>query len=131
MKRDLSATDPPVLRILIADDNERVRRGVAELLSFEPSCEVCGEAKDGTEALLKAAELQPDVILLDISMPGVNGLEVARIVRRNVPGIKILVMSQHDPDQLLPRVLAAGGDGCVDKGRLPVDLVATLKRIAS
>ena len=118
------------MRILIADDNERVRRGVGELLSAEPIWEICGEAKDGADTLQKVAELQPDIILLDISMPGMSGLDVARLVRRDAPRTKILVMSQHDPVQLLPRALAAGADGCIDKGRLPLDLAATIARIS-
>jgi DNA-binding NarL/FixJ family response regulator len=117
------------LRILIADDNEIVRRGVVRLLSAESNWRVCGEAKDGSEALLKSRELLPDLILLDISMPVINGLEVVRLLRRDAFKAKILVMSQHDPIQLLPRVLAAGADGCVDKGSLGTDLVESIKRI--
>ena len=117
------------MRIFIADDNEMVRRGVARLLSSEPDWEVCGEARDGSEALLKAPELLPDVILLDVSMPGLNGLEVARLLRQDLPQTKILVMSQHDPIQLLPSVVAAGGDDCLDKSCLGTDLVASIKRI--
>jgi two-component system nitrate/nitrite response regulator NarL len=119
------------LRILIADDNDIVRRGVVGLLSSEPNWEICGEAKNGAEALLKAPELLPDLILLDVSMPDVNGLEVARILRQDVPRLKILVMSQHDPIHLLPRVVAAGGDGCVDKNRLGRDLIASIKRVTA
>ena len=122
-------TSNTILRILIADDNERVRRGVAGLLASEPNWHICGEASDGPEALLKASELLPDLILLDISMPGMNGLEVARFLRQDLPQTKILVMSQHDPIQLLPLVVAAGGNGCVDKGRLATDLVVSIKKI--
>jgi len=122
-------TSNTILRILIADDNERVRRGVAGLLASEPNWHICGEASDGPEALLKASELLPDLILLDISMPGMNGLEVARSLRQDLPQTKILVMSQHDPIQLLPLVVAAGGNGCVDKGRLATDLVVSIKKI--
>jgi len=119
------------LRILIADDNEMVRRGVARLLSSEPNWLVCGEATDGSEALLKARELLPDLILLDISMPGMNGLEVSRLLRQEVPQARILVISQHDPIQLLPRVIAAGGDACVDKSCLGTDLLASIKNIGA
>ena len=120
-----------ILRILIADDSEIVRRGVVRLLSAESNWHVCGEAKDGSEALLKSRELLPDLILLDISMPVINGLEVVRLLRHDALKAKILVMSQHDPIQLLPRVIAAGGDGCVDKSNLGTDLVANIKRIAA
>lgn len=119
----------PILRILIVDDNEIVRLGVAGLLSSEPTWEVCGEAKDGSEALLKAGQLLPDLILLDINMPGFNGLGVARLVRKDAPQARIMVMSQHDPIQLLPCVVAAGGDACLDKGRLATDLLASIKSV--
>ncbi len=117
------------MRILIADDNGVVRRGVCRILSSEKDLEVCGEAKDGSEALQKARELLPDLILLDISMPGMNGLEVARRLREEVRQAKILVISQHDPLQLLSSVLAAGAEGCVDKSRLSEDLVANIRKI--
>lgn len=115
------------MRILVADDNDMVRRGVVGILSSEPAWRVCGEARDGSEALLKSRELQPDLILLDVSMPGMNGLEVARLLRQDDSRVRILVMSQYDPSQLLPRVLEAGGHGCVDKTRLGTDLLAAIK----
>jgi DNA-binding NarL/FixJ family response regulator len=120
-----------ILRILIADDNEMVRRGVARLLSSEPNWQICGEAADGSETVRKARELLPDLILLDISMPGINGLEVSRLLRQQVPQARILVISQHDPIQLLPRVLAAGGDACVDKSCLATDLLASIRNIGA
>ncbi len=119
----------PAMRILIADDNDMVRRGIMRILSFVTNCEVCGEARDGSEALRKARELLPDLILLDISMPGINGLEVARLLRQEVPVAKILVISQHDPIQLLPRAIEAGAHACVDKSRLDPDLVAAIQSI--
>ena len=117
------------MRILIADDNAMVRRGVITLLSSETNWEICGEAADGSEALLKARTLVPDVILLDVSMPGLNGLEVARRLRQELPETKIVVMSQHDPVHLLPGVMAAGGDACLDKSRLAADLVDIIKNL--
>jgi DNA-binding NarL/FixJ family response regulator len=117
------------MRILVADDKEIVRRGVRRLLSAEATWEVCGEAVDGADALRKASELLPDLILLDISMPSVNGLEVARILRQEVPKAKIVVMSQHDPVQLLPRVVEAGAHACLDKNRLGTDLLPTIRSL--
>jgi two-component system response regulator NreC len=118
------------MRILVVDDNEPVRRGVMGILAKQTNWEVCGEAQDGNEALQKARELQPDIILLDISMPGVNGLEVASLLRQEVAKAKILIMSQHDPAQLLPRALEAGAHGCIDKGRLSADLLSSIAGIA-
>jgi two-component system response regulator NreC len=117
------------MRILIADDNDAVRRGVMGLLSSETGWKVCGEARDGSEALQKARELRPDLILLDVSMPGLSGLEAARLLRRELPEVKILVISHHDPMHLVPRVVEAGGNACVDKSRLSTDLVASIKSI--
>jgi two-component system response regulator NreC len=119
---DQSITPPPV-RILIVDDNERVRRGVAGILESRADLQPCGEAQDGSEAVQKAATLSPNLILLDVSMPGLNGLEVARLLRQQLPAVKILVMSQYDPAQLLPRAIQAGADGCVDKSLLATELL--------
>ena len=117
------------MRILIADDNERVRRGIAGVLASQKDWEVCGEAEDGTQAIQKAMELRPDLVLLDVSMPGMDGLETARRLRRGQAEIKILVLSQHDAAQLLPQALNAGANGCVDKSRIGADLVRTIKSI--
>jgi two-component system response regulator NreC len=117
------------MRILIADDNEWVRRGVKSILAPVAYWEVCGEANDGTEAIQKAAELQPDLILLDVSMPGLNGLDVARLLRETIPAAKILIMSQHDPAVLLPRAIDAGANGCVDKSRLSTELLPMIARV--
>lgn len=114
---------------MIANDSDIVRRGVIDILSEESDWNVYGEAKNGLEAFQKARKLEPDLILLDVSMPDINGLEIARRLRLEVPNAKILVVSQHDPDQLLPLVIEAGGDGCLDKNCLGTDLLATIKRL--
>ena len=117
------------MRILIADDNEWVRRGVVNILAPMSHWEICGEAKDGDETIQKAAELVPDLILLDVSMPGLNGLDVARLLRANVPAAKILIMSQHDPVLLLPRAIEAGAHACVDKSHLSTELLSTIANV--
>lgn len=119
------------MRILIADDNELVRRGVADLLANGPGLEVCGNAHDGVDALQKAQKLSPDMVLLDISMPGISGFEAARQLREAIPQIKILIMSFGDQAHMLPRALEAGADGCVDKARLSSDLVRTIQSLAA
>lgn len=117
------------MRILIADDSSLVRRGIAGLLSGDADLEICGEAADSNETLQKVDELRPDLILLDVSMPGMNGLNTAQLLRQNLPALKILIISQHDPKQLLPRSLEAGAHGCVDKARLATDLLPTLRSL--
>jgi DNA-binding NarL/FixJ family response regulator len=98
-------------------------------LSSKPGWKICGEAPNGTEAIQRAQELQPDLILLDISMPGIGGLDVARRLRRELPNAKIIVMSQHDPAHLRTRVFEAGGDACLDKALLASELLATVKNL--
>jgi DNA-binding NarL/FixJ family response regulator len=117
------------MRILIADDHHLVRRGVGDLLSKEAGWEICGEATDGAQALQKACELHPDLVLLDISMPDGSGLEAARRIRQEIPHVKILMMSHHDPTQFVQSAIASGADGCIDKARLALDLVATIKSL--
>jgi DNA-binding NarL/FixJ family response regulator len=118
------------MRILIADDNARIRQGVRNLLESATLWEVCGEAKDSAEAIQRAAELLPDIVLLDINMPGLSGLEAARILRKEVPEARILMMSQDDPSLLLPRALEVGAWACIDKSRLSTDLLSTIERVA-
>jgi DNA-binding NarL/FixJ family response regulator len=119
------------MRILIADDNERVRRGVMGMISSEADWSVCGEAVDGADALRKAQELLPDLILLDINMPGMCGLEASRLLQEKVPKARIVIMSQHDPIQLLQRAREAGAHGCVDKSDLASELSPTIKRVCA
>ena len=117
------------MRILIADDNKLVRRGIAGLLATDQEFEICGEAGTATDTLEKACQLRPDAILLDVSMPGGNGLETTRALREKVPESKILIISQHDPKQLLPGALKAGAEDCVDKARLFLDLLPAVRRL--
>jgi DNA-binding NarL/FixJ family response regulator len=116
------------MRILIADDNARVRQGIKGILTSREDWEICGEAQDGPEAIEKSRSLLPDLILLDISMPGVNGLDAARILLQATPA-KILVMSQHDITVLAPRAREAGAHGCLDKSCLSTDLIPTITRM--
>ena len=116
------------MRILIADDNAGVREGIADLISSRSGWEVCGQAKDGAEAIEKTGTLTPDLILLDISMPGMSGLDAARSIRQTTDA-KILVLSQHDPRVLAPRALQAGAQGCLDKGKLSSELIPAIEAL--
>ncbi len=116
------------VRILIADDHEVVRRGVRAVLEDETGWVVCGEASTGREAVAMAIDLQPDVVILDISMPELNGLEATRQIRRSVAA-EVLVLTAHESDQVVAEVLDAGAQGYVlkaDAGRSLVEAVRAL-----
>ena len=117
------------MRILIVDDHHLIRRAVGELLSGEAGLEICGEATGTAQALAKAQELSPDLILLDISMPDGNGLETARRIRQEIPHIRILMMSHHDSAQISRSAIACGADGCIDKARLALDLIGMIRSL--
>jgi DNA-binding NarL/FixJ family response regulator len=114
------------LRILIADDNAAVRRGVSLLLHGDSRFEVCGEASDGEGALAKAREFKPDILLLDLRMPLGNGLEIAKLLRAELPSIKVIIMSQNDATILLPSCLEVGAVACVDKSCLELTLLKAI-----
>ena len=116
------------VRILIADDHEVVRHGVRAILEQQAGWVVCGEAGTGREALAKAIDLRPDVVVLDISMPELNGLEAARQIRRLVPA-KILILTVHDIDQLVMEVLNAGAHGYVLKADAGRTLVTAIRAV--
>jgi DNA-binding NarL/FixJ family response regulator len=118
------------VRVLIADDHEVVRRGVRTVLEGQAGWIVCGEASTGREAVAKALDLRPDIVILDISMPELNGLEATRQIRRAVPA-RILILSVHESEQLVSEVLDAGAHGYVlkaDAGRTLVEAIRALLR---
>jgi DNA-binding NarL/FixJ family response regulator len=117
------------MRILIADDSDAVRRGIIGLLAAEKDLEICGEVASGEECVRLGRELRPGLVLLDISMPGLNGLEAATVLRREISEIRILILSQHDPAVLEPSARAAGADGCIDKSRLAIELIPKIRAL--
>lgn len=120
-----------MIRILVADDHHVVRGGIRALLEAHEGWTVCDEAVTGREAVEKTIELRPDVVILDASMPEMNGLEAARQIHRAVPSAKILALTVHDIDQLVQEFIAAGSSGYVlkaDTGHTLVDAVDTLLR---
>jgi DNA-binding NarL/FixJ family response regulator len=114
------------LRILIADDHEVARQGIRALLETHPGWEVCAEAKDGREAVELATNSKPDIVLLDIGMPNLNGLDAARQILAMSPTIRILILTMHDAEQVVREVLAAGARGFVLKSDAARDLVAAV-----
>jgi len=118
------------LRILIADDHNLVRRGLKALIESRPGWRVCGEAHTGREAAAKAEEMKPDVIILDISMPGLNGVEAARRIRKSSPNTEILILSVHYSDQLIRDILDAGARGYVMKSDSDRDLIVAVQAMA-
>lgn len=118
------------LRILIADDHGLVRRGVREVLNSRQGWRVVGEAANGREALQKAIDLKPNVAVIDLGMPDLDGIEVTRQVREAVPEIKVLVLTMHDSDQMVRRALEAGAHGYLLKSDLTDSLPKAVKAIS-
>jgi DNA-binding NarL/FixJ family response regulator len=119
------------LRILVADDHELVRRGVRGLLRARRGWKVVGEAANGREAVEKATKLKPDVAILDISMPDSDGLQATREIREAAPRTSIVVLTMHESDQMVRRVLEAGALGYVLKSDLATRLVRAVKDVSA
>jgi DNA-binding NarL/FixJ family response regulator len=117
------------LRVLVVDDNESVRRSIHQILRSQADIEVVCEAVDGADALAKVREHQPDVMLLDITMPTMNGLEVAEVIKREFPSVQVLIVSQHDSRGFQWAALAAGVSGYIIKSNVGRDLIPELRRI--
>ncbi len=116
-------------RILIVDDHEIFRRGLRSLLESRPEIEICGEATNGIEAVEKAKEIQPDVVLMDISMPYLDGLQATRQIRNEVPKSSVLLLSQHDSSHMLSAALKAGASAYVTKSQVSMSLLAALEGV--
>jgi DNA-binding NarL/FixJ family response regulator len=120
-----------MLRILIADDHEVARRGIRSLLESHPGWDVCAEAKDGRDAVEQATSTKPDLVLLDIGMPNLNGLEAARQILATSPNVAILILTMHDSDNVIREVLRAGARGFLLKSDAGRDLVAAVEALES
>src|SRR6202035_5906112 len=117
-------------RILVADDHEIVRLGLVSLIEAHPGWEVCAEADNGRMAVDKVKELKPDVAILDIGMPVLNGLEATRQILREHPGVRILILTITDSDQAVQAVLDAGARGFLLKSDAARGLVAAVEALA-
>lgn len=117
------------IRVIIADDHKLMREGTRELLSRHRDIEVVGEAEDGEKAIRLAQELRPDVAIVDIAMPRVNGIEVTRAIKRSCPGTTVLILTMYDDDQYVFSLLEAGAAGYLLKDVSSVDLVKAVRDV--
>lgn len=120
-----------MLRVLIADDHELIRRGVRDVVESHPGWEVCGEASDGQEALELALKEQPDVMVLDVSLPTMNGLGVTRRLHQDMPNIAVLLYTMHDEDDTISGGLAAGARGYLLKTDSAKNLEAAITALGA
>ena len=118
-----------VIRILLSDDDARLRRGVKEILMGELQGVVCGEAEDGDQALLQIQNQDWDLVILDVTMPGRNGIEVLRDLKRVRPTLPVLILSMHPEDQYGRRTLKAGASGYVTKDVDPYELMKAVRTV--
>src|ERR1700682_3520232 len=121
--------DPMKLRILVADDHEIVRRGLCSLLQNHEGWEICGEAGDGRDAVEKAKQLKPDVVILDVGMPNLNGLDATRQLMQHDPNFKVIVLTITDSDQVIREALDSGARGFVLKSDAARDLVSAVEAL--
>jgi DNA-binding NarL/FixJ family response regulator len=119
------------LRILVADDHDLMRRGLKALLESRPGWTICAEAHTGREAVAKAEELRPDIVILDITMPELNGVEAARRILKASPNTEVLVLSVHYSDQLIRDILDAGVRGYIVKSDSDRDLVIAVEALSN
>jgi DNA-binding NarL/FixJ family response regulator len=119
------------MRILIADDHDIIRKGVKDVLSSRPGWEVCAEAATGREAVAMAEKHRPDIVVMDISMPELNGLEAARQIRKMLPTTEVMILSLHFSDQLVREIVDAGAHGYILKSDAGKDLVKAVEALAN
>ena len=119
------------LRIMIADDHDLMRRGLKTLLEVQPGWEICAEATKGREAIAKAEQLRPDVVIIDICMPELNGIEATRHIRKISPRTEVLVLSVHHSEHLIREALDAGARGFVVKSDADTEIVSAVEALAN
>lgn len=117
------------LRVLVVDDHESVRKGVCAILDSREDIEICGEASDGGEAIEKARALKPDLVIMDISMPIMDGISAAREIHKMSPETAIIILSMHDSKQLMERAKQTGLRGYVTKGQAGTALLEAIDSV--
>jgi two-component system, NarL family, response regulator NreC len=129
-RSDAQVNRMTTLRILLADDHTVVRQGLRKVLEEQPDWKVVAEAGDGREAVRQAEQLNPDVAILDVAMPLLNGVEATRQIVRHVPSVRVLVLSMHADETYVTRILQAGASGYLLKDSADVDLIQAVSAIA-
>jgi len=119
------------VKILIVDDQRAMRTGIRSLLENRPEWIVCGEACDGVEAISKVRQLHPDIVLMDISMPRMNGLEATQVIRREMPDTWIVLVSQNNPEVVREQARQVNASACLAKADISEKLVPMLQRLAT
>ncbi|HSS97789.1 MAG TPA: response regulator transcription factor [Terriglobales bacterium] len=125
----LQRTEMKIARLLIVDDHEIFRRGLRALLEPSSEWQICGEAVDGVDAVEQCKSLKPDIVVLDVSMPRLNGLEAARLIRKESPEPQIVIITQHDSPQIRSAALEAGAQAFVTKSSVGSELVSALRNL--
>jgi DNA-binding NarL/FixJ family response regulator len=115
------------IKILLADDHEIVRYGLRSLIEEQPDMEVVGDAENGRKAIILAHRLKPDVVIMDITMPDMNGIEATRRIRKEMPDVNIIVLSMHHKKQFVIDMLKAGASGYILKTKVHEDLIRAIK----
>jgi len=117
------------MRILVVDDHEVVRRGICSVLASQSAFTVCGEAVDGRDAIEKSRSLRPDVVVMDITMPNMNGLDAAREIKSFLPNIDIVIVSQHEAPEMLRGAFSSGVSAYVAKSTVATELLTALEKL--
>jgi DNA-binding NarL/FixJ family response regulator len=120
---------PPKTSVLVVDDHELVRRGICTILASDPTLDVICQTADGEGAVRKAEELQPELILLDINLPGISGVEAARRIRKVSPGSHIIFISQHDTLAVVKQGFSTGAHGYVVKSDAALDVLNAIRAV--
>jgi two-component system, NarL family, response regulator NreC len=119
------------IHILLADDHTILRAGLKMMLNAQPDMEVVGEAQDGRQALSEAQRLRPDIVLMDITMPDMNGIEATRMIKKLLPDVKVLVLTMHENDEYIFQALRAGASGYMLKEAADTELISALHIVQS
>jgi two-component system response regulator NreC len=126
----MDGTGLKTIRVLVVDDHTLVRQGIRALLQAEPDLEVVGEGSDGREAVQLARELMPDVIVMDLNLPVMDGMEATRRIKESAPQIQVLALTMHDSDEYFFRVLQAGASGYLLKRAASTELLMAVRAVA-